>query len=81
LPNFLVPHPSFHSQVGKLDCTVNFSLTSPGESDPSDGTPMSLGRLVSKYAPAVVQRALAAKSVRRFSSQVGHDLTFQLKFV
>jgi len=42
---------------------------------------MSLGRLVSKYAPAVVQRALAAKSVRRFSSQVGHDLTFQLKFV
>jgi hypothetical protein len=66
--------------VGKLDCTVNFSLTSPGEADPADGMPLSLGRLVSKYAPASLQRSLAAKSVRRFSSQVGHDLAFELEF-
>jgi hypothetical protein len=70
----------FMEECGKLEATVNFTLVNPNEYDNVDGMPLSLGRLVGKYAPSFVQRALAAKSIRKWSKQKGHSLDFELIF-
>ncbi len=70
----------FMMKAGKLDAKVDFKLSNPAEINQSDGMPMSLGRLVSKFAPQGFQRALAAKSIRRWSAHIGHSLDFKLIF-
>jgi len=70
---------AFLTAAGKLQATVDFDLGSPADA-PVDGVPLTLGRLISKFTPAFVQRSLAAKSIRKWSAAKGHDLSFTLDF-
>jgi hypothetical protein len=66
--------------LGKLEAKVDFKLSSPGEYDEVDGMPLTLGKLIIKYAPGKLQSALAAKTMRKWSKAKGHCLDYELVF-
>lgn len=68
----------FMSRAGKLKAKIDFTLQSPDGQ--VDGIPMSLGRLVAKYVPGRVQRSIAASSIRRWSSKIGHSLEYEISW-
>jgi len=65
-------------RAGKLMARVDFHLTSTTSG--CDGRPLSLAKLIQMAIPCVVTRKMAAKSVREFSSKIGHSLEYDIKW-
>lgn len=70
----------FLQRHGKIQCSIDFSLTSPGERADAAPLPLTLGTLLATRVPKRLARTLAAKAVRRFSREHRHSLRCEFEF-
>mmetsp|Transcript_8209 Transcript_8209/g.33795 ORF Transcript_8209/g.33795 Transcript_8209/m.33795 type:complete len:361 (+) Transcript_8209:158-1240(+) len=70
--------------AGELRAKIDLDLAAPNQQQAPSGSSnkkvasVTIGSLIVDYVPGPVQLAIAARQIRRFSSDVGHSLDFEL---
>eukprot|EP00038_Savillea_parva_P013193 m.209453 g.209453 ORF g.209453 m.209453 type:complete len:385 (+) comp24605_c0_seq1:26-1180(+) len=73
-----IPLHDIMTRCGKLTARVDFELTSIDSG--TDGRPLSLAKFINQAVPASVKRKLATKSIKEFSSKIGHSLDYTITY-
>jgi len=79
---FLVPFAALHAilvQSDRLLAHVDFDLT-PAERSPDAAPPMTLGGFIVTMLPSRVKRAIARKSIAKFSAAISHSLSYTIEW-